>query len=197
MKSSHILILVCVALGALVWIDNFGFETPWSAAPAVSPSAERSVPPVIQGHDTPADEKRAVPASEARPATGNPLASVDKAALSETVMRPLFAPSRSRPPEVVAERVEIAPPPPPPPPSFALLGVVRIGGRAIALLRQVTDGTSFRVEVGDTIGGWQVAGVEATSIRLERPDGMSRTVHLREDKPPAKPRSDQSVEAPP
>lgn len=195
MKSSHILILVCVALGALAWIDNFGFDGPWSSAPVVSRGAEGSVAPVAQGRDTPADEKRTVSAGDAGPGTGNPLASVDKAVLSETVTRPLFAPSRSRPPEVIAERVEVAPPPPPP--SFALLGVVRVGARAIALLRQVTDGTSFRVEVGDTIGGWQVAGVEAMSIRLERPDGASRTVHLREDKPPAKPPSDQSVEAPP
>jgi hypothetical protein len=195
MKISHILVPVCVALGTLVWIDNFGFDNPWDSPSAPSRRDAPGAGSSLQTPGAPAEEERSAPSASGT-ATGNPLASIDKAALSDTVSRPLFAPSRSRPPEVVAESAEAAPPPPPPPPSFALLGVVRDGGRAIALVRNVTDGMSFRVEVGDTIGGWQVAGVEATSIRLERADGTSRTVHLREDKPATKPHTDLPVEVP-
>ncbi|MDP1906734.1 MAG: hypothetical protein Q8K85_00440 [Hyphomicrobium sp.] len=193
MKISHLLV-VCVALGALVWIDNFGFDNPWNSPSTPSRRDEPGATSSPQTRGAPADEERAAPSASGA-ATGNPLASIDAAALSDTVDRPLFAPSRSRPPEVVAERAQA--PPPPPPPSFALLGVVHDGGRAIALVRKVSDGTTFRVEVGDTIGGWQVAGVEATSIRLQRADGTSRTVHLRDDKPPAKPNAAPTDEAQP
>jgi hypothetical protein len=173
MKTVHILIPVCMALGGLVWIDNFSGEEPASASARPAPVRAGS---------------GELPAGEAQPkgtvasatlAAGNPLAAVDLQTLGDTVNRPLFAPSRSRPPPVVEAPIEVAAaPPPPPPPSYALLGVVRNAGRAIALLLRVSDGTSFRAEVGDTIGGWRVASVESTAVRLERADGTIDTVQL-------------------
>ncbi len=182
-KTSYILILLCLALGALVWLDNFGGSDPASAPPP----PVRSAPGSGDGEPKRDDAHAAPGQSEGAPhggtAVGNPLAAIDRAALRNTIDRPLFAPSRSRPPAVIAERVEAAvAPPEPPPPSYALLGVVHNDGRAIALLRRVADGTSFRVELGDTIGGWRVADVAPMSVRLERRDGTSRTVHLREEK---------------
>jgi hypothetical protein len=109
------------------------------------------------------------------------LAAFDKVRLRDTIGRPLFAPSRQRPPPVVAAgRPEIKPvgPVKAQPPSYELLGVVQDGNRAIALLRKTGDGASFRVEVGDTIGGWQVSKVEAKSVLLVREDGTSLTVPL-------------------
>ncbi len=63
-------------------------------------------------------------------------------------------------------------------PSYDLLGILRDGERAIALLRKKGEGTSFRVEVGDMIGGWRVAKMEPASVVLERTDGTSQTVPL-------------------
>ena len=62
--------------------------------------------------------------------------------------------------------------------SYDLLGILREGERAIALLRSKGEGRSFRVEVGDMIGGWRVARMEPTSVLLEREDGTSQTVPL-------------------
>src|SRR3954470_21824391 len=56
----------------------------------------------------------------------NPLATTSLDQLSETTERPLFTPSRHKPPpEVVAEPVEAAPPPPPIAPKLALYGIIQ------------------------------------------------------------------------
>lgn len=175
MKTSHILVLVCVALGGLVWLDNSG--GPENPPSVPTRSAPRDASPT-EGQDTPDG------APSGALAVGNPLATIDATSLSNTVNRPLFAPARSRPPVVSAATVEVAAPaPPPPPPSYALLGVVSERGRAIALLQRIADGTSFRVEAGDTIGGWRVANIEPKAVRLEREDGIERTVRLSEARP--------------
>jgi hypothetical protein len=176
MKTTHLLFPVGLVLGVLVWLDNSGTDDT-SGTTVVQP-VDRSGHTAATTDDTRPALRRGDLATATVTTIGNPLAVVDKERLRATVDRPLFAPSRSRPP-VAVKREEVAAAPPPPP-SFALLGVVTDGGRTIALLRRVADGTSFRVEVGDTIGGWQVASVEANSIRLQRPDGTSRTVPLSE-----------------
>ncbi len=56
--------------------------------------------------------------------------------------------------------------------------MARDGDRAIAGVRKKLDGTSFRVEVGDMLGGWQVSKVEPKSVRLERSDGEVEDVPL-------------------
>jgi hypothetical protein len=168
-----LLILACLALGVLVYLDNRrtsdGESVPAARTQASVPRATSN-----DGSSEPAE------AVSAEPKLRNPLASLDKAELKDWVERPLFAPSRRRPPAVaVADRQ------PPrqvaarqPPPSYDLLGIVRDGDRAIALLRKKGDGTSFRVEVGDMIGGWRVAKMESASVVLEREDGTSQTVPL-------------------
>jgi hypothetical protein len=110
----------------------------------------------------------------------NPLANFDKAQLKDWVERPLFAPTRKRPPVVAAAapRAKRHIKPKLPPPSYDLLGIVRDGAHSIALLRKKGEGTSFRVEVGDMIGGWRVARMEPASVVLEREDGTSQTVPL-------------------
>lgn len=179
MKTSHILASVCVALGGLVWLDNSGGSDN-------APALPRAAAPAVAAPPSAGEAKRIAPPAGApgavRAIAGNPLAAIENVSLGDTVNRPLFAPSRSRPPVVVAAREEAPPPPPPPPPpSYALLGVVSNGGHAIALLKRATDGTSFRVETGDILGGWRVAEVGSQSVRLEREDGTSRTVHLRDE----------------
>ncbi len=171
-----LLILVCLALGVLVFLDNRSGNDD-DAAPSVAATAPA---------DSSADETGSLDDADvaASGAAGldlrNPLADFDTALLKDWVERPLFAPSRKRPPAVAA-----AGPALPrhaatqkPPPSYDLLGIVRDGARAIALLRKKGEGTSFRVEVGDMIGGWRVAKMEPASVVLERSDGTSQTVPL-------------------
>ena len=59
-----------------------------------------------------------------------------------------------------------------------LLGIVSDGDRAIALLREKSDGMIFRVEVGDMLGGWRFSKVTPKSVLIERNDGTSMTVPL-------------------
>jgi len=185
-----------MVLGLLVWLDNSGDDR--SGSSTVAESSEQSArAAAVTVEAPPAASREAGDAAGADgAAVGNPLAIVDTERLTATVERPLFAPSRSRPP--LEEPVQVAaapPPPPPPPPSFDLLGVVSDDGRAIALLRRITDGTSFRVEAGDMIGGWRVASVEAKAVRLERQDGTSRLVPLTQERakptPAASPYADE------
>lgn len=177
-----LLIIVCLALGALVWFDNRpsgDAERPHAAAvdagngAQAQPDDEQLATADPAADPTPAEGAEAV----VPPKSGNPLASFDKSRLKDTVGRPLFSPSRKRPPETVAASGEIKAAAPVVP-IYDLLGVMHDGGRAIALMRKKSDGTSFRVQPGDMIGGWQVSKVEPQAVVLTRPDGGSETVPL-------------------
>ena len=174
-NRSVLLIVVCLALGVLVFLDN------WSGRnDVVQPSATvRERPSVDEKETAIAPSPDTEPLAQVEMNLTNPLASFDKSLLDDWVARPLFAPSRQRPPEV-ATAAPVATPrvTANPPPTFDLLGIVRDGARAIALLRKKGEGTSFRVEVGDMIGGWRVAKMEPSSVVLERADGTSQTVPL-------------------
>ena len=172
----YLLIVVCVALGVLVFLDNWGGDNG-----VVEPSARARVQASAGASDAASDPQSGAeaPASDEMRLT-NPLAGFDKSLLKDWVERPLFAPSRQRPPQVAMAATPAAPQAnsQKPPPSFDLLGILRDGDRAIALLRKKGEGTSFRVEVGDMIGGWRVAKMEPASVVLERTDGTSQTVPL-------------------
>jgi len=190
MNTTQLLAPLCVALGVLVWLDNSGPEDSGGSSSSVVGAIERHQRATDTTVDAPSVGQSEAPSGASAAATGNPLADVDKADLSATVERPLFAPQRSRPPVAAEEHEEVAAPPPPPPPSYELLGVVTHDGRAIALLSRAEDGTSFRVEVGDTVGGWQVSSVEPKSVRLTRQDGTTRTVPLSDARPKPQPMTD-------
>lgn len=148
-------------------------------------SGTEASPADATGPETPAPvgtDTQAPAGSEtaAVPQSGNPLASLDKATLKDWVERPLFAPSRKRPPPTEASQGSApkAAGAKPAPPIYELLGIVRDKGRAIALLRKKADGTSFRVQVGDTLGGWQVSKVDPKAVTLIRDDGTSETMSI-------------------
>jgi hypothetical protein len=167
-----LLTLVCLALGALVLLDNSGdtdgIVEPIASLPQLTDRAG-------EAPDASGASAKAVPAGKR---LTNPLAHFDKSQLEDWSARPLFAPSRQRPPKVAMTVALAPPPPPPPPPSYDLLGVLRAGDRAIALLSKKGEGTSFRVEVGDTLGGWRIAEMTSASVVLKRNDGTIETVSL-------------------
>jgi hypothetical protein len=187
-----LLILVCVALGALVWLDNNRVdESKGSPSVAVAPAGdgatESAAPAETAAADPQSEDERPTPDGEAGDEEetknglqlSNPLASFEKESLNDWVERPLFAPSRKRPPAAAAAANPIGPVAAvPQAPVYDLLGIVREGERALALLRKKVDGSNFRVEVGDMIGGWRVAKIEPSAVVLERADGQSQTVPL-------------------
>jgi hypothetical protein len=171
------LILISLALAALVWFDNRQPSVP-EMPPAPMPS-DRPATEATRQKLEPVQRMGASANSANAAQLANPLSSFDKAELKDMIERPLFASRRRRPPPT--EQVE-APAAPtevkPQPPSFELLGIVRDGEHAIALLRRKDDGTNFRVEVGDMIGGWRVSKLEPKAVLLEREDGTSQLVPL-------------------
>ncbi len=175
-NRTALLILACIALGVLVYLDNRGGGD-GVVGPSV-PARERARITVEDGASI-AEAGAEAPAS-AGMRLANPLADFDKTLLKDWVERPLFAPSRQRPPAVATAAIQAGPQlkSKPPAPSYDLLGILRDGERAIALLRKKGEGTSFRVEVGDMNGGWRVAKMEPASVVLERSDGTSQTVPL-------------------
>jgi hypothetical protein len=154
--------------------DASGLGVSDASGPGVSDASGPGVSDAVEpGASAPAAETAA-------PQSGNPLASLDKSTLKDWVERPLFAPSRKRPPPAAAvqgQAPQVAGTKAPPP-LYDLMGVVREQGRAIALLRKKSDGTSFRVQVGDTLGGWQVSKVDPRAVTLVRDDGTSETVSI-------------------
>jgi len=178
-----ILLAVSLGLGALAWLDN---RPP--PASGTSHGADRTAD---AGNGTTSADTNATTAPDATdadldasqymtppdPSTSNPIGEIEIGNLRDTVDRPLFASSRRRPPES-AEKSEGVAADTAKPVTFELLGVALGGPRAIAILRKKSDGTSYRVQPGDILGGWQVAKVESRAVLLERPEGLSESVPL-------------------
>jgi hypothetical protein len=173
-KRLPLLMLAAAGLGALLWWDmQPESETPDVVA-AAGPASEG------RGLDGQAPAS-ATPERVSGGETVNPLASLDKESLRDMTERPMFTPSRRPPSAPVTPAIEPAftpPPAPPPTPDFTLLGIIRDGDRAIALLRSRSDGRNLRVEGGDMIGGWEIAAVGAASVRLKRGDGAAHELRL-------------------
>ena len=170
----HLMIVMCIGLAAMVW-----FDSQQRAGSPGQPSLASGGPPQGSTSVAPTDAPAAPDPAGTAPSPisiGNPLASTSKDQLRDMVERPLLAPSRRRPPDAQATGPSEAASNTQQ--SYDLLGILRNGDRAIALLRRASDGTSFRVEIGDTVGGWRVAKVETTSVLLERNDGTSLAVPL-------------------
>ena len=83
----------------------------------------------------------------------------------------LFHPNRSIPPPPPALKPVAQPvPPPPPPPKFELAGIVKVEGEtSMALLQepQLTQGKPVVLNLGDSLGGYKLVGIEDDRVRLE------------------------------
>ena len=97
----------------------------------------------------------------------NPLAAQSLDELNVTRDKPLFAPSRRPPPVApppVVRRPE--PVPPLPPPSVVLFGIIADAEGARAIIRAGPTGPMVRVQLGDDVGGWNVAKIEERQLVL-------------------------------
>jgi hypothetical protein len=97
-----------------------------------------------------------------------------------TLDRPLFSPSRRRPPAPAPPVVQApAPPAPPaPPPDLVLFGVVMDGENARAVVRAGADKRLLRAQIGDEIDGWKVAQIDGRKVVLASQDGRFATYRL-------------------
>jgi hypothetical protein len=175
-----LLAVACIGLAALVWLDNRDAIL----AMLSSPSPEASQQPGNLGqtaNDGRVEQSEPPPPLETGLLAGNPLADFDKIELENWVQRPLFAPSRKRPPPQEAKPASAASPAQP---DYQLLGVVLNSKRSIAVLRSEDTGTDVRVQVGDMIGGWLVASVELEAVILKRGEEEPQVVRFK--KPCAK-----------
>jgi type II secretory pathway component PulC len=113
----------------------------------------------------------AVMAADASPQSpANPASQAGEGSLpSPLAAQPLDHLSATReppppPPQVVA--APEPPPPPAPPPNVALFGIVMDGDEARAVVRAGPADKIRRVAIGDDIGGWKVAQIEAQRLVL-------------------------------
>ncbi|CCB66234.1 MULTISPECIES: hypothetical protein [unclassified Hyphomicrobium] len=170
----HLLALVCLALASLVWLDNRDFiSSLWSNGSPASPDAVRST----TDERLPALERPATADKLSPPALGNPLVAVDKNSLSNWVERPLFAPSRRRPPPEVAKAQAAAPKAPP---NYTFIGVILNAKKTVAVLRSVSNGANLHVEVGDTLGGWKVDSVDRTAVTLVHESDPAQVIQFKQ-----------------
>ena len=191
------LLAITVGLGALVWLDNQPLDQQAVDSTQVASTDQdaaistdtNGIGPAPDGtgnsnSPTPAErEQSRDPNSTGIPANSNPLATLDKDDLRDTVERPLFAPSRRRPRLAAASAPATAEPAAYS--SFELVGIAKADHRTIALVRRRADGASFRLQTGDSVDNWTLAKIERTSIVLNSNDGSSATVQLGSPKKPA------------
>lgn len=182
-----ILVLTLILLGVLVWYDNQQDEPARSMRDGLSGSPPKTVSSIEQQNDNISAKeldqsvKKVAGAAAANP---NPLATLERSLFHDTFKRPLFAPRRRRPPP--KKIVKLLPPPKPvipkpKLPSYELLGIIKNGHRAIAVLREADTQSTFRVEVGDVVGGWQVSSITPKHITLRGNDGDAQKVKLFEN----------------
>lgn len=178
-----VLVLVCAGLGGLVWLDNQQDDEGRQPIAASKPLDTRRAKELIPAKTPSPPTLQASQKASQTLKSANPLAAIKKLSLKATVERPLFAPSRHRPRpvKVVPRRVVKKVKRKRKPPLYVLLGILSDGDRAIALLREKSNGLNFRVEVGDVIGGWRVAKVEHRSVLLKWNDGRSMELSLFEE----------------
>jgi len=181
-----LLAAVCLPLGALVWFDNRDALSSMWAPPPGKPStsgakaqispAGTPKPDATKAEGNPSAEQ--TPPSEVSLLTGNPLASYPKESLENWVQKPLFAPSRQRPPPAESKKVGQVQKPPP---EYRLVGVLLNPNRTVALLQSADGGANFHVEVGDLLKGWFVASVERDAVTLKRDDETPQVIRFKND----------------
>ncbi|WP_139790545.1 hypothetical protein [Rhizobium rhizosphaerae] len=106
----------------------------------------------------------------------NPLSTIDPASLTGFRDRPLFSPTRRRPPAPEREPVpapetepEAAPAAEPDPPlNIRLLGIVGTPEGLTALVLDLDDETRHSLGPGETFHGWTVATLDGTEMVMTR-----------------------------
>ncbi len=170
-----LLLLICGVLFVVVSYDTFfGGNTDTSKVVA-------SVRPSQPGNNRPKETSDKEAETSVKRTLGNPYKDLELSSLSATVERPLFTKSR-RAPAPPAQKIAVPrfiKKPKKKEADYFLMGILKNGTRAIALLREKETGKYYRVEKGDIFGSNRVTEVFAKSIQMERNDGTSQRLELK------------------
>jgi hypothetical protein len=146
--------------------------SPSGTVAADGPETDNSVPdvarPAILAPDISAKPQRASTDN------ANPLWVIPLSALTGTVSRPLFTPSRHPPAPVVGPGLVTPPPPPPPPPpalehpSFVLIGTAVGESLNVAVFIDNATRNPVRLRAGEGLGGWILQSVVHRTATLQK-----------------------------
>jgi hypothetical protein len=154
---------ITVVLAALLAWD-------WSSDGA--PSAEKSPSRAASEQTRPAPSNRDPTRSPQEQPSLNPLARLKLDSLHDTLGRPLFEklrrpvepPRKIETPAVVRLKTTASQS------ALTLVGVLKSGGVAVALLKHKATGQSLRAEEGDIIDGWTVKQIDFQRVVLAQGD---------------------------
>ena len=172
-SQTPVLLLLLAGLGALVFVDNFPSQSePEPAAPrtAMAPMAATSVETRPQGGTT-ADPNASPGDNKLAGLSLNPLGTLERDQLGDTLKRPLFTTSRrayKAPPPPPPQPVAVRPPPVVTEPTYVLVGVMLGRNKRIALLRSRDSAGDIHVKQGDKLGQWNVKSVESDAVILNQ-----------------------------
>jgi len=103
-----------------------------------------------------------------RETSDNPIAGTSVASLSATQERPVFSPSRRRPPQVPVPVQALPAVSAPQRPTLSLVGVVAGEGDAFAIFLEEKTKAVIRLKKGESHSGWTLRDVHAREATLER-----------------------------
>lgn len=166
-KTRWGLLLAGLAVTAvIIWFEWFG--APANEADVIGP-AERSS---LAANQRPtARDFVADITSHGIDAAVNPVSTMKRPLLRDTLERPLFAMSRRQP--VAPPPTIVEPPPPPPPPDpgdLTLIGVMVGGDSAVALLRIKGRADTLSVRDGEIIDGWTIKRITPRGMDVTNAD---------------------------
>jgi hypothetical protein len=138
-------------------------------------------PPRLKGGSANSQSTQGAGDLEVKPVESFAIAPLSR--YDEIIARPLFLASR-RPAEVLDT---VGQQKPGDDAVFSLLGVVMTPERMMALLQVDKSGKIARLRVGETVEGWQLESVQATSVLLRRGDVVKNLPLERNKKTTARP----------
>jgi len=156
-----------------LWLATPGIAaTPSGTVAADGPESDNSVPDIARPATLPPDVSAKPQTSSTDNA--NPLWAIPLTALTATVSRPLFTPSRHPPAPVIVRATVAAPPAPPPPPpplehpNFVLIGTAAGESISVAVFIDNATRNAVRLRSGEGLGGWILQSVVHRTATLQK-----------------------------
>lgn len=182
--------LLSASLAARAWLVLAALTAGVTGAMAATSTRETDLldrpaeAPVIQLRPGPsaAPDNRVAPVER----TGNPLWAIPLSSLTTTDERPIFSPSRRRPPKAVANVPAAVSSQPSAPAaasvveeklSLKLVGTIGNGSEGIAIFTEPSTQAVIRLRLGEAYGGWILQSVRGREASLGK-GGQVETISL-------------------
>ena len=171
----NVLLVSAALLAAAAAVDWLLREAPaapdaTTAVASPGPTSARGVPVSLPDTIQPGD---------------NPLGSMDAAAFSQMLQRPLFSPSRRPPAGLPVPEPQPVVVEPQRQDGFRLIGILSTPEGRVAILRGDAGGEALKATVGMHAGPWSITGITRNAARLER-DGEVVELRVFNQREPAR-----------